>query len=408
MRAGLVIMVVALVGSGCRCSPATPTAVTLRVKNGTRDAIYVNDTSGRLGLKVKRDVGGTLFGFDESPCPCLSCDRACGGACSCPDAGAAMIRRVNPEAGFERSWSGVVQVSGFGCGGECLAPDNAPTDERFTLELCFAAQVLGLELGDGGVGPGEFPNVGVTCVTKPFTIAEGTVEIGPARGSDCSTTSECKGADELCLNGSCTVGCPANGYPESSGLRVASITNRGFFTVAPQGERSVATGTGTITSAQYNDTTLTIGLLRRGSANEALTGSVQVTMPTRAGPSLTVGANVAVSVIDASTSSNPGNRAVLVRDAATSQLLFAADVGQLGRVLADGDIAPFTLTDGETPTGCRLDVCGKARFVGLQVKVGTASPTEVETGEVVSLNTPSGTYRFVNAWNGAYANTSCT
>ena len=404
----IVIFTVLGVGvGGCRCSPASPTAVTIRVKNASRDPIYVNDTDRKLGVTVQREVNGALYSFNEHPCACQTCDQACSNGCDdCGDAGISFIQRVEPGSSSERTWDGVVQVSGFACSQACLAPENAPLDETFTAHLCYTNQVTGFASPDGGRAEAPFPNVGVVCVDKRFKPADGVVEIGPERGSDCATNSDCRGVDELCFNGSCTTGCPANTYPSSPGLRVASITNRGFFTVAPIGAVSVAAGTGLVTSAQYNGTTLTVQLSRKGSANETLTGSVQVTMPTGDGPALTIGANVLVTVFDASTDENQNNRALTIRDATTSQLLFAADVAQLKRVLGPTEVAPFTITDLTVPTGCRTDACGKALFVAAHV-VTSSETVDVETGDVVSVKAGTSTYRFVNAFNASYAKTTC-
>ena len=75
--------------AGCHCSPTSPSAVTLRLKNNSNSAIFVDDTNGKLGLTVQRNVNGTWFGFEESPaCSCQSCDSVCDTSCAC-----AMARR---------------------------------------------------------------------------------------------------------------------------------------------------------------------------------------------------------------------------------------------------------------------------------------------------------------------------
>ncbi len=408
----IVVTVVASLASGCQCSPATPTSVTIRVKNASRDAIFVDDTDRALGVAVQRNVGGSWFSFTESPCSCVSCDLACSSsACDvCTDAGVSFIQKLEPEMALTRTWSGVVHVSSYACGRNCLSNENAPLDETFNAHLCYANQITGFDAPDGGREEGPFPNVGVTCVDKQFKISDGVVEVGPARGADCTTTADCRGLDELCFAGSCTAGCPANGYPNAPGLQVASITDRGFFTTMPVNGRSVSTGTGAITSAQYGGTTLTVQLSRRGAANELLTGAVQVTLPSHDGPAFSVNQNVTVTVTDASTDDNVNNRALVIRDAATNKLLFAADVGQLGRVLTNADLAPLTVTDGTTVTGCRTDGCGKALFVAARVSAqGTAGTVtvDVETGDIASITTAQGTYRFANAYDAKYAKTSC-
>lgn len=407
MRLIFIIVVTVSVASSCLCSPETPTAVTIRVKNASRDPIYVNDTERALGVSVQRNVGGMLYSFDEHPCACRLCARSCRDSCfECADAGVSFIQRVEPGQDLSRTWDGVVQVSGFACGQACLAPENAPLDEVFTAHLCYTNEVTGFLALDAGRAEAPFPNVGVVCVDKEFKPSDAVVEIGPERGSDCTTSAQCKGTDELCFSGSCTSGCPANAYPSAPGLQVASVTNRGFFITMPSGERSVSSGTGLLTSAQYNGTTLNVQLSRRGAANEPLTGSVQVTMPTRDGPAFVINSQVTVTLIDASTSTNVSNRALLIRDAATGQLIFAADVAQLGRIVTAAELAPFELSDSEAPTGCRVDACGKALFSSVKVSARNAS-VDVATGDVATLQVGTSAYRFINAFNVKYAKTTC-
>ncbi len=403
----VIISVWGLLANGCRCSPATPSAVTVRVKNASRDPIFVSDTDEALGVAVQRTVAGMLYSFEEHPCECKTCDFVCSNKCGgCADAGVSFIRRIEPGGSAERTWNGVVQVSAYACGQSCLGAENAPLDETFRAHLCYTNDVSRFMGNDAGRAEGLFPNVGVTCVDKEFRPRDGVVEVGPERGAACTTAATCFGPGELCFSGSCTAGCPLNTYPSAPGLQVASITNRGFFTVSPAGGRSVATGAGTVTSATYNGTTLTVQLSRRGAASEVLTGSVQVTMPTREGPALATSAPVTVTVIDASTASNVNNRGLVVRDSNSSQLLFAADVAQLSRVLSGSDIAPFTITDGTVPTGCRTDGCGKALFVAATVNAGGPS-VDIEPGERASVKAGTVTYSFVNAFDVTYAKTTC-
>lgn len=401
------ISVVGLCSSGCRCSPATPSAVTVRVKNASRDPIFVNDTEAALGVAIQRTVGGMPFSFDEHPCECKTCDFVCANNCAgCADAGVSFIRRIEPGESASRTWDGVVQVSAYACGRACLGAENAPLDETFIAHLCYTNDLTGFLGNDAGRAEGPFPNDGVTCVDKQFKPSDGVVEVGPERGAACVTGADCTGIGELCFSGSCTSGCPANAAPSAPGLQVASITNRGFFTVSPSSGRSIATGSGTVTASTYNGSTLTVQLSRRGAANEALTGSVQVTMPTREGPALATNAPVTVTVIDASTMSNVNNRGVVMRDSNSNQLLFAADVAQSSRVLGASDIAPFTIIDGTVPTGCRLDACGKALFVSAKVNAGGAS-VDIESGERASVKAGTATYSFVNAFDVSYAKTTC-
>lgn len=413
MRRLLPLVVLACV-TGCRCSPATPSAVTVRVKNGTRAPIFVDETRGLLGVAVQREVNGEWFSFDEAPCACLTCEHACESACTCPDAGVPTIRRIGPGEAFERSWSGVVQVSDVttcGLGASCLSPENAPLNEPFHAHLCWSSSVKGFEPGDGGLGAGVIPQVGLECADATFHPQDGVVEVSPPRGADCASSADCKGQGELCLSGSCTTGCPANDAPslgDNWSLLVASPDDRGFFTVQPRGTQTQYSGTGTLTSFVYVGTSMKLELSRTGTIGEVLTGSLSVLMPPGHGAPLTAGTKVTVLVVDGGSSKNPSNRAVTVRDATSGALLFAADMAQLGPVLSAADLAPFGVANADAPTACRLDDCGRLLLFSTTFSAPGGAQTSVDPGKETSLVTSAGTYAFLNVSNGAYTSTRCT
>lgn len=385
---------------GCRCPPPTPTAVTLRVKNTTRDGLLVNDTKGQLGLTLQRSVNGQWFSFDDLPCACQSCDRICERSCQCPDAGiTGIVRQVSPNGQADRQWTGVIQVAGFACNDVCLVPENAPPDETFRLQLCFVNQIDGVEApSDGGRVSAPFPPADAqTCVTREFQPQQGVVEISPQRGADCTTTADCKGKDELCLSGSCTAGCPSNVYPAQPELVVA-YTSMGFFAESREtdGGRVLQTGTGKITATQFTGETLQVTVSNVGGS-----GRVDVKLPGGlGGPSLTNNTDVKV-LVAVRTDDNVISRGVTLRDAATNELLFAADSALIAPVLKDADLAPFTVTREAGAVGCRIDAsCGKLVFSKQKLTNGTSS-VSVEPGKLASLI--GGTnYRFWNVTDGQY------
>lgn len=402
MRAFLPLALVAVaVAGGCRCAPATPTPVTLRVKNPTRDPLLMNDTKGQLGLTVQRNVNGQWFSFDDLPCECQTCDRICERSCQCPDAGiTGFVRAIPPNGQGERAWDGVIQVAGFGCNQVCLVPENAPPDETFRLQLCFVNQLDGIEApADGGRIAAPFPQSDVqTCVTREFQPQQGVVEIGPARGADCMSNADCKGQNELCLAGSCTAGCPTNTYPAQPELMVTS-TSMGFFTESREtdGGRTLLSGTGRITATQFTGETLQVTLSNAGGS-----GRVDVKLPGGlGGPSLAVNADVK-ALVAVRTFDNKPIRALVLRDAVTNELLFAADTAIDGPVLRDAELAPFTITREGEAVGCRFDVtCGKLVFSKQKLSNGTASVV-VEPGKLASLISAGLTYRFWNVTDGQY------
>jgi hypothetical protein len=411
---GLLFFLMLLSVAGCRCSPANPQPVTLRVINTTRSPIYVDATGGKLGLTVKRDINGNLFGFDDLACECRYCSNACNSSCSCPDAGVERVLRLEPGSTTERTWDGVVQVAGFSnCGSQgCLDQQNAPLNEPFTLELCFSAQrPTGIAFDDAGVGSGLLPKVTTTCTTQVFAPQDGEVEIGPARGSACMTTAECKGEGELCLDGACTTGCPANDFPQVGSewiLAIASPDNMGFFEMSARGdEGNQFSGTGTLTSAVYQSNSLLLSFSRPGPImGEQLTGRVQIKLPIGTGAPLMAGKQVVATLIDDGDDMAP-SRAFTMRDAMTGELLFAADMGQGGRLLTATDLGPFSVGDGTVAVGCTQTSCGRLLYFPLRFSVG-ALTLDLDPGAQGKLTTGTGTWNFLNVSSGAYEKaTSC-
>jgi hypothetical protein len=399
MRAFLPLLVLVSALPACRCAPATPTPVTLRVKNTSRDTILLRDTKGQLGLTVQRNVNGEWFSFDDLPCACQSCDRICERSCQCPDGGISdQVLAIPPNGQAERSWDGVIQVAGFACNQVCLVPENAPADETFQVQLCFVNQIDGVTTpADGGRVSATFPQPDVqTCVVRQFQPQQGVVEISPARGADCTTTADCRGRDELCLSGSCTAGCPANAFPPQPELFV-TVSNSGFYTESREADAGVTLrGEGRIVSTQFVNETFQLSL---SSANGS--GRVDVKLPGGlGGPSLMTGTDVRVQLVTRTVDDKTW-RAVTVRTVA-GELLFAADPALAGPALAAADLAPFTIGLEPAAVGCRVDAsCGKFVFAKQALSNGTAS-IAVEPGKLASLSVGTQSVRFWNVTAGQY------
>lgn len=387
--------------AGCRCSPAEPSPVTLKIVNGGQEPIYVDATTGTLGLTIKRNVGGTLYPFDDLACECRFCERVCDATCRCPAVGPDRIRRIAPEETAERTWDGVVQVSGSTrCGdGTCLSQVNAPLNEPFTLELCFASQVpKGLVFTDGGMAEGQLPKAALTCVTKVFEPQDGVVEIGPARGAACQSHAQCTGAGELCLGGSCTSGCPANGFPDWS-IFIASPDDMGFLSPVTRARGNGWTGTGTLTSYLYSGEKLELHFSGAGG-----TARLQMTLPPMTGAPLLAGAPVTLVLVDDG-KSRP-SRAFTLRDANTGALLLAADMYYNEPLLDAADLAPFTIAASADPIGCRVEACGKLFFTRNAFSA-EGKTVELEPGETGELTLSMGRYRFLNVSSGSFVTSRC-
>jgi hypothetical protein len=415
----LFLLTFAWVALGCQCAPATPQSVTIRVRNTANDPIYVNETGGLHGLSIQRKSGATDWKtiIEEMPCACMSCDSVCSGTCSCSvDAGVGspIVRKILPGESYARTWGGVIQTDstnscGFLLGGSaCYRSENAPVDETFRLQLCYVYSISGVTVGDGGTAPGALPDQGQTCVGREFKPNDLEAEVTPERGAACTTTADCSGKDELCFSGACTAGCPANDFPALSAtwsVRVGSVDDQGFFTTSTADGKTIYTGTGTISSALYNSNSLTLSLTRTGISG-ALTAGLDLTLPSGQAPPFTSGQPVTVKVIDGSSSDNPENRALTIRDSSTGALLIAADVGQAGTLLDAADLTPFSLTWEAAIVGCRAGDCGKELFSPLRV-TGPGGAISLQPGNTAPQSTADGTYRLLNVGNSSWATTTC-
>lgn len=415
MRSSFGLLLLCLTVSGCRCSPAQPTAVVLRLKNSLGDPLYVDETAGRHGLSLERNVNGDWIPFVETAaCPCLACEQVCSCACDLAPP-PAQVREVPAGASLERSWSGVVQISsssacnGFRSDTPCLISDNAPLDETFRLHLCYANTLpLGMKAPDGGTVAGSLSTAALTCVDKDFRPADGAVEVGPIPGLPCTSNAGCGLGSQLCLNGHCTSACPANDFPVQGGpgqLRIQEPDDQGFFTRSPSTSRTVYSGSGAVGSVLYQAGTMTLRLSRPGVGGEVLKGTVYVTLPPGFAFALSQGDLLSVKLIDASSSDNHDNRALVLRDGAGT-LLLAVDTAQQGFLLEPTDTAPFRVTLNTDVVGCTQSDCGKQLFSTTRFDDG-ASPLDLSPGKSAVRVAAGATFQLLNVDNYRYAESSC-
>lgn len=399
--------------AACTCAPPAPVAVTFRVKNSSADPIYLDDTDGKLGLSIRRGADPAPLG--EQRCECAACESICASfACVCPDPAPNTVRKLEPNGSSERSFSGAAfldfLVSCEGTRLQCKQAENLPVNETLSLRLCFVSERPSgvTDPVDGGSVPGRLPEVGQTCVDKEFRIADGVVEIGPQRGTTCADTGLCAGAGELCLGGSCTTSCPANGFPELGAnwsLRLPSVDDQGFFDRTTVGSNTVLTGTGTLTSVLYQGQTTKLELARAGNGAETLRGTVFISLPPGFAAPFPQGETVTVKVVDAS-KDRPDNRALTVRSS-SGALLFAADVAQPGPLLSAAELSPFTVERAPQLIGCRVDTCGKLLYQQTRFAAG-ADSVSLDPGASVEKLAGGGLYQFLNVSNGRYPKTQCT
>jgi hypothetical protein len=399
--------------NSCLCAPPVPKGVTLRLKNTSQDTLYVDTTDGRLGMQVQRSVASGYVSFDETPrCACLGCDKGCG-TCDCPEAKKPLIQRVPPDSSFDRNWAGVVQIqSPTVCGSAnrtCLTPENAPYNETFNLRLCYALiATLDGTSTDGGAVEGVL-STDVSCVDKTFKIEDGVAEIGPQRGATCVTKADCKDSKELCLDGQCTASCPANTFPSEAHASIGvGIDDQGFFTVVRDAGVITYTGTGVVSSVNYNASSMKMVLSRTGTSNETLTGTIYLDVPrvSDLGP-LDVAQKVSIKLVDRSPTKQPTSNVGFVLRDGNGKLIVAIDAALTTPNLVAADLAPFTVAFDTPPMGCRVTGCGRELFSKTRFSDGIKS-VELQPGGAGNLVSINGTYRALNIFSAEYdASSSC-
>jgi hypothetical protein len=420
MRSVHALLLLCLAVTGCQCGSDMATPVTLRIRNDTSQAVFVDASHGTLGLRIQREVSGQWFSFVEKPfCPCLTCENVCDG-CNCEPEPTPTVQKIPAGVTLEREWSGVVQVdktaSCRSASGEvqgCLDEDIPPLDETFRLEFCYAAAVPGLGPTDGGTPvPGSIPVDTRTCLNQEFTAGDGLVEVRPLPPPPCERDSECI-APALCLEGICNTTCTAHGFPAVGGswqVRVLEPEEQGvpgfFSRSAGGGGRQVFTGSGTLTSVRYSNGTMTLQLARAAAPSGEYKASIVLALPPEAAAPLQVGEQLTVRVVDASTSSIRDNRALTLRGAG-GVLLLAADPGLLGAVLPAEDTAPFTVVSLPRAVGCEDTACGKRAFQRTEFRAGTLA-VALDPGEGEQVVAASNTWYVLNVSNSAYRSTSCS
>lgn len=413
MRTLFPLLLLSFAAGACRCGPDTVTPVTVRVKNNARSPLWVDATDSRLGVSIQRRVNSEWFSFVEQPaCECRSCDQVCGG-CDCAQPISRVVR-INAGQSVERTWEGFVQLEsvgscGFLAGPECLNEEIPAVDETFRAELCYALSVPVALQADAGVAVvGRISEDGRTCVTQEFTVSDGVVELSPSQGAACSAHSDCKGQEELCLDGQCTTACPTNNFPQPGTgwqFTIDEPDDQGFFSLAQNGDDRIYTGTGTVSSVRYDNAVMTLRLARSAGAAGVLQGAVYVQLPGTHAVSFNVNETVSVTLFDKSTAANFGQRAIVIRDAA-GVLLLAADTAQRERVLDDAATAPFAVnTEGEI-AGCAPTDCGK-QLQSLTTFSHGAKQTIVDPGDAPRVVVNGAAYRLLNISNARYSNTVC-
>lgn len=408
--------------SGCQCGTEMPTPVTLRLRNDTSQALFVDASLGRQGLTVQRQDKGAWVSFpEELGCECESCDLHCDSDCMCPAVAprAPLVLKVLPGATVERVWKGFVhtQRTASACGlfeeaGTCQEQVIPALDEPFRVQLCYALAVPGLGPTDGSAPvPGVFPVESQICVPQEFLIADGEAEVRPMPPAPCTQDSECT-APALCLEGVCSTTCPANTFPAVGGawqVRVLDPEEQGvpgFFSRSTgAGGRRILTGSGQLTSVRYSNGTMTLQLSRPAAPAGEYKASLSLSVPPEASVALNVGEPLAVRVVDASTSSLPENRALTLRDG-RGALLLAADPAQLGAVLATEDTNPFTVVSLPGSVGCEDTSCGKRAFQRTEFRAGTLA-VALKPGESKEMVAASATWLALNLSNSLYRSTSC-
>jgi hypothetical protein len=416
MRRSIALLLCVGVFQACNCSPGTATPVTLRVKNGSNSAIWVDDSINQLGLEVQRSTGSTFTSFDESiACPCLACGTICNGCACTPPQPPPQVLRVDPGMSVERVWGGTEQIAGQA---NCAATAfNEPTcwtakipalNETLNLHLCYSPSAPGIGPVDAGVPvTGSLPPGNLICVDQRFRVEDGVAEVGPVVGSSCKTTADCNNFGELCFNGQCTAACPANSIPAVGGSWLVNIPtpdDQGLLTQSTDAQgHTISSGQGTLSSVRYSNGTMTMTLSGQVGGNTVVS-TIYVTMPPAYAVPLSVGQIVVVRILDGSSASNVENRAITLRDQ-NNNLLLAADSAQLGALLAATDTAPFTVSKTQNLVACDEQNCGKVLHFTTLFDGGSV-PVELAGGEAQRTLAGGRSYQLVNIADDVYSSGS--
>lgn len=414
------VILLCLVVTGCQCGPEVATPVMLRIRNTSSEPLFVDATDGRMGLHVQRRVDEAWFDFVETPpCECLSCDRVCDDTCVCPKLETVrQVLKVPPGGTFEREWHGEVLADSVGScrsdpigGPACLKSDVPALDERFRVRFCYANSAPGVGPTDGSAPvPGVLPESATLCTEQEFSVTDGSVELSPRPAGTCQQDSECQ-AGAVCLEGVCTNTCPAHDYPAVGGAWQVFVSEPeelgvpGFFTVTFADARRIHEGTGTLTSVRYANGSMTLQLSRPAQPSGDFKASITATLPPDSAVPLVVGERLTVRVVDASNSSNPTNRALVVRDA-EGALLLAADPAHAVAVLGASDTQPFVVAALPPSEGCEATPCGKRVFFRTEFRAATTTAA-LPPGEHADLVAAGASWRVLNISNAEQRGASC-
>jgi hypothetical protein len=315
----------------------------------------------------------------------------------------------------ERVWAGTEQIAGLAnCASTAL---NEPTcwtahipaiNETLNLRLCYSPSAPGIGPVDAGVPvSGSLPPGNLLCVDKQFRVEDGTVEVGPLAGTTCRTTSDCHNPGELCFNGQCSAACPANSIPAVGGswlVNVPTPDDQGLLTQSTDAQgHQVLSGQGTLSSVRYSNGTMTMTLSAQVGGNTVVS-TIYVTLPSAYAVPLNVGQIVVVRILDGSSSTNVGNRAITLRDQ-NNNLLLAADAAQLGAILAAPDTAPFAVGKTQNLVACDEVNCGKVLHF-TTVFDGGSVPVELQGGQAQTTLAGGRSYQMLNIADDVYSSGS--
>lgn len=400
-------LLLAAMGSACQCGGAsTATKLTFRFKNTSKDALYLSDQGSNLGFQLQNKVSGVYSLADEDvPPSCQSCADVCSGTCVSGSEPAPRVVRVDPGTQLERVWSGVFQQTiAASCGAlvtggkTCERTQNATPTETFNLHLCYATTFTGDAPADGGTTfEGDIPAAGQECLNREFEVKDGTVELTPLPGATCTTSAQCKAAnDELCFDGSCTRSCPLNAFPRLGQNWQLSIPlqDDNYFTTTTVANQTRWTGTGVVGNVFYSGETMKLDL---HTPDNLGTATVYATIP-KFGVPFELNETVSVTLVGASDDPNHINLALVIRDAG-GVLLLAADTAHNGYQLSASDTAPFTLSSAGKTVGCDFTPgCGKVLYDATDF-AGGVPKAELNPGDSTVVTTTDATFTLLNIGN---------
>lgn len=391
--------------SGCTCLAPDPTNITLVATNTLDWELFVPDDGDQSGFSVLYEEGssseGDLRVIESSGCACELCANACStDSCVC-EPKKARVRRIPVGGKVERLFKGrELQSTRADCGigdlgPQCLLDESPLLSGSYQVEFCFAARTSSAPPADGGERfDATLATDAVTCIRKTFNYpSETRVELSPERPAPCSAGSCPKG--QLCQRGVCSSSCLPHEVPSLGAgwsTSASRVSNQGLLAKAGTSPARF-TGRGTVGAVTYDASGLRLSLFREEGVGRATAQIAATWPPGFAAPTLEVGQQLDVLLIE--TDAELESTSALVLRNAEGRIVLALDSGLGGLQLQDADLAPMVVRGGQGAFACDAsDLCGRRTYQLISIGGGGAD-ARLEPGKSQRLVVDGAPYAVV-------------